>query len=335
MENPLVSILIPFKNTSEYLNECLSSILNQSYTHWEVISVDDHSKDDSLEIVEEFSSKDSRIEVFPNSGKGVIAALRTAYAESRGILITRMDSDDIMTPNRLETMVGSLKKNGKGNVAVGQVKYFSSRGISDGYDRYEKWLNRLTAEGKNYDEIYKECVIPSPCWMVHRTDFENCGGFQPDRYPEDYDLTFRFYEKGLNVIPCEQILLLWRDYDHRTSRTSELYAQNYFLDIKLYYFLKLDYDKSKKLVVWGAGNKGKKIAKSLQKNSVEFEWICDNPKKIGKDIYGKKMLSFQVLDTMENSQSIITVANENAQQEIRSYFQKKDMFHMADYFFFC
>ncbi|MDC6389679.1 glycosyltransferase [Maribacter sp. PR1] len=335
MESALVSILIPFKNTSEYLNECLSSILNQSYTHWEVISVDDHSKDESLEIVEEFSRKDSRIKVLFNSGKGVIAALRTGYAESRGTLITRMDSDDMMTPNRLETMVVSLKKNGSGHVAVGQVKYFSSRGISNGYDRYEKWLNKLTAEGKNYDEIYKECVIPSPCWMVHRTDFENCGGFQPDRYPEDYDLTFRFYEKGLNVIPCEQVLLLWRDYDYRTSRTSELYAQNYFLDIKLHYFLKLDYVHTRPLVVWGAGNKGKKIAKSLLKKGIDFEWICDNPNKIGKNIYGKEMLSFQVLETMENSQSIITVANENAQREIRSYFQKKDMFHMADYFFFC
>lgn len=335
MEKPLVSILIPFKNTSEFLNECLFSILNQSYIYWEVISVDDHSKDNSLEIVKEFTSKDSRIKVLSNPGKGVIQALRAAYTESRGTLITRMDSDDMMTPNRLETMVGSLKKKGRGNVAVGQVKYFSTRGISNGYDRYEKWLNNLTSQGKNYDEIYKECVIPSPCWMVHRTDFENCGGFQHDRYPEDYDLTLRFYENGLNVIPCEQVLLLWRDYDNRTSRTSDLYAQNYFLDIKLYYFLKLDYDSSRPLVVWGAGKKGKKIAKSLLNKGIEFEWICDNPNKIGKDIYGKEMLSFQVLESMENSQSIITVANESAQQEIRSYFQKKNMFHMADYFFFC
>mgnify|MGYP000860087858 CR=1 FL=1 len=74
--------------------------------------------------------------------------------------------------------------------------------------------------------------------MVHKTDLDLCGAFLADRYPEDYDLAFRFYEKGLTCISCNKILHYWRDYDTRTSRTSEHYAQNYFLEIKLHYFLK-------------------------------------------------------------------------------------------------
>ncbi|WP_338039388.1 hypothetical protein [Maribacter litopenaei] len=94
-----------------------------------------------------------------------------------------MDSDDIMAPNRLQVMTDSLLQHGKGNIAVGQVQYFSHRGISNGYERYEKWLNGLTKLGTNFNEIYKECVIPSPCWMVYRADFEACDGFNPHRYP--------------------------------------------------------------------------------------------------------------------------------------------------------
>ncbi|MEW2921977.1 glycosyltransferase family 2 protein [Muricauda sp. ANG21] len=335
MRNPKVSICIPFKNTAHFLPECLDSILNQTYRNWEILAINDHSNDASCEVLRTYADKDDRIKVFNNEGKGIIPALRTAYGQSIGKFVTRMDSDDIMKPNRLEFMVNSLLKSGMGHVAVGQVKYFSDRGISNGYERYETWLNQLTAKGENYNEIYKECVIPSPCWMAYRKDFEACEGFSPDRYPEDYDLTFRFYENGLKIIPCDEVLHLWRDYDTRTSRTHEHYAQNYFLDIKLHYFLKLDYDKSRPLVIWGAGFKGKTIAKKLKKQKIDFTWLCDNPNKIGKKIYGKSLVHFNALDNLDNPQSIVTVANEDAQKEIRAYFNQLSQQPMHDYFFFC
>ncbi|WP_422079900.1 glycosyltransferase [Ulvibacterium sp.] len=335
MQHPLVSILIPFKNTARFLPECLDSILNQKYIHWEVLAVNDHSTDGSWEIVNAYAQKDLRIKVFGNKGKGIIAALRTAYSESQGTFITRMDSDDIMFPNKLQVFVRSLIKNGRGHLAVGQVRYFSDRGISNGYERYQQWLNGLTLNGSNYSEIYKECVIPSPCWMVHRKDLDACDAFDPDRYPEDYDLTFRFYEKGLRCIPCNQVLHYWRDYDTRTSRTSEHYAQNYFLDIKLHYFLKLEYDANRPLTIWGAGNKGKEIAKGLLRRKINFSWLCDNPNKIGKSIYGQEMLHYTALQHVKNPQSIVTVANEEAQKMIRDYFWDLGQKSGRDYFFFC
>ena len=292
MEKPLVSILIPFKNTSVFLEECLDSIRKQTYRNWEVLAVDDHSSDESLKLVQKFTKKDSRIHVSQNQGTGIIEALRTGYSKSKGSFITRMDSDDIMTPNKLDLMVTSLLDSGKGHLALGKVKYFSDRGISNGYARYEVWSNQLTKSGSNYSEVYKECVIPSPCWMAYREDFNTCGAFEPNRYPEDYDLAFRFYEKELQCIPCNELLHYWRDYDTRTSRTSDHYAQNYFLDIKLHYFHKLDYDSNRPLVVWGAGNKGKTIAQSLLEKQIDFYWVCDNPNKIGKSIYGREMLHY-------------------------------------------
>ena len=317
------------------MHECFDSILKQSYQNWEVLAVDDHSTDGSAGILREYAQKDPRFRIFTNSGSGIIPALRLAYEHTEGSLITRMDSDDIMTPDKLSAMVRSLQTLGNGHLAIGQVRYFSDRGISDGYARYELWLNKLTASGKNFTEIYKECVVPSPCWMAYREDLDDCGAFTPDRYPEDYDLTFRFYEKGLKCIPSDQVLHLWRDYDSRTSRTSEHYAQNYFLDIKLYYFLKLDRDRDKPLAIWGAGSKGKTIAKTLVSLDISFIWLCDNPKKIGKKIYGQELLHYHKLKDYGNAQSIVTVANETAQQMITAYMEKLGFSSMSDYFFFC
>ena len=331
----MVSILIPFKNTAEYLPECIQSILDQTYTDWEVLAVDDHSDDGRWAVMTDLARKDTRIQVFRNRGKGIIHALRLAYENSSGAFITRMDSDDIMMPDKLEILIGLLLKSGRGHVAVGQVKYFSHRGISNGYARYEQWLNRLTEKGANYTEIYKECPIPSPCWMAYREDLDASGAFGPDHYPEDYDLTFRFYGQGLKCLPCDRVLHRWRDYDTRTSRTSGHYAQNYFLDIKLHYFLKLDFDPGRPSIVWGAGTKGKTVAKGLLKRDVDFYWLCDNPRKIGRYIYGKEMLDFKSLENFDAPQSIITVANESAQGFIRDYLGKMGQKSMVDYFFFC
>jgi hypothetical protein len=66
-----------------------------------------------------------------------------------------------------------------------------------------------------------------------------------------------------------------------------------------------------------------------------FEWVCDNPKKIGKDIYGKILRPFNYLETIHNTQSIITVANKKDQKEIRYYLDNLNMMSIEDYVFFC
>tara|TARA_R110002033_G_scaffold3561_2_gene19689 strand:+ start:22708 stop:23715 length:1008 start_codon:yes stop_codon:yes gene_type:complete len=335
MSQHLVSILVPFKNTEAFIAECINSILDQTYYNWEAIFIDDNSDDNSYTIVENYSKTDTRIKVYKNKQSGIIEALKTAYKHSSGSYITRMDSDDLMTPIRLETMVNSLEKHGKKHLAVGQVKYFRADGLSDGFARYESWLNSLTIQGRNYSEIYKECVIPSPCWMLHRSDFEACNGFNSEIYPEDYELAFRFYKANFTCIPCDKVLLHWRDYSTRTSRTHEHYAENSFLDLKAKYFIELNYDASRPLAIWGAGHKGKTLAKILIKKNIPFYWICDNPKKIGKHIYDQELFNFNYLAELKNPQSIVTVANTKAQKEITRYFETQNMQTMIDYFFFC
>ena len=169
MQTPLISIIIPFKNTESYLADCLNSIVKQSCSNWELLIVDDGSTDTSYEVVKHYTYNESRIHLFKNEGRGIIEALRTAYKHTKGTFVTRMDSDDVMASNKLEQMQQSLLTYGKGHLALGQVRYFSEEGVGNGYKRYETWLNGLTSNGTNFNEIYKECVIPSPCWMVYKS----------------------------------------------------------------------------------------------------------------------------------------------------------------------
>ncbi|MEB8345569.1 glycosyltransferase [Flavobacteriaceae bacterium KMM 6898] len=335
MQEPLVSILIPFKNTSEFLPACIDSILAQTYNNWEVHAIDDHSTDESMLIMKQYAKGDPRINVAKNEGSGIIEALRMAHSQSMGSYITRMDSDDIMAPKKIDHMLEALVSHGKGHLAIGKVKYFCSGEIGDGYFRYEKWLNKLTHTGSNFTEIYKECPIPSPCWMVHRADLEKCNAFRPNRYPEDYDLAFRFYEHGLKCVPCAEVLHFWRDHDYRASRTSEHYAQNYFLELKISNFLKLNYKESRPLVVWGAGKKGKKLAQNLLNRKIVFNWLCNNPNKIGKEIYGKELQHFRTLKHLAQPQVIITVANREAQSSILDHLKELQLSAIQHYIFFC
>lgn len=330
-----MSILIPFKNTSIFLPACIDSILAQSYKNWEVYAIDDHSSDDSLLIMKQYAKIEPRIKVAKNEGSGIIDALILAYSQSNGSYITRMDSDDIMAPKKIGHMLEALITNGRGHLALGKVKYFCDGDIGDGYYKYEKWLNKLTHVGSNFTEIYKECPIPSPSWMLHRSDLEKCNAFRPNRYPEDYDLAFRFYEFGLKCIPCDEVLHFWRDHDHRASRTSEHYAQNYFLELKIDNFLKINHNEFRPLVVWGAGKKGKKLAQNLLNRNVDFKWLCNNPNKIGKEIYGKELQHFEALKELVQPQIIITVANGEAQSFIRDYLKELQLSTLQHYYFFC
>lgn len=330
---PLVSILMPVYNAAPFLVECLDSICGQSYQNWELLAVNDYSTDQSETILRNYARKDKRIQVFQNQAKGIIPALRLAFVNSKGSYITRMDADDRMPPDKLSKMQALLTEQGSGNLVTGLVKYFSAVGIRDGYKRYEEWLNTILLENRAYAEIYRECVIPSPAWMIHKADLINCGAFEPAVYPEDYDLVFRFYEAGLKVAVVPEVVHHWRDHPKRSSRTMEQYANTAYFALKVPYFLKLDYDSKRPLVVWGAGKKGKALARLLLDEQVHFHWLCDNPAKIGLSIYGVPLFGISKLENFTHPQVLVVVSNPVEQQQIRNQLHELNLKVGKDYFF--
>lgn len=332
---PLVTIIMAVKDTAPYLHDCLDSILAQTYQNWELIAVNDHSSDDSPKILQEYAAKDPRIRFFNSDRPKLIPTLQVGYAETKGTLINRMDSDDKMPDYKIEVLVEEWNKHGKGTVIAGGTKHFVDEGVvGDGFLKYEKWLNEVARTSTHYQEIYRECVIPSHCWLLHKEDFDAAGAFDPIIYPEDYDLCFRFYRLGLKVVGIDKILHHWRDRSNRISRTWEEYKDNRYFDLKLRFFYELDRDKTRSLVLWGAGKNGKDMAKLLQSYKDEFHWVCDNDRKIGKDIYGVRLAHYEDAKTLDNPQIIIVVASPDGKKEIEELLTSWNKKPVVDFWFF-
>jgi len=325
---------MPVKNAGLYLEDCIISIQSQTEQNWELIAVNDGSTDNSADILNWFSAVDEHIQYTKNKGSGIIDALKTGYELSHGNFIHRMDADDLMVPEKLALLKGKLQQQGKLTVATGKVEYFAAEGVNEGYINYQNWLNKLCETDTHWKELFKECVIASPNWLLHRVDFEKCGAFNSDIYPEDYDLVFRMHEAGLKVVAVDAVTHLWRDHEERSSRNDENYAAYTFFEIKLRYFLRLKYNPKRPLMIWGAGKKGKDLAKKLQALDVPFTWVSNNPKKHGKEIYDQLMESFESIATKDSPQIIITVALKNAKSEIIEFLEKLNLKEDEDFFFF-
>ncbi len=106
MKNPLISICIPTYNSSKYIRPCLESILNQTFSDFEVIISDDGSSDDTLEIISEYAQKDNRIKIFFN--QRVLKNVNKCMELARGEWIKFVFHDDIIYPKCLEKMVENI-----------------------------------------------------------------------------------------------------------------------------------------------------------------------------------------------------------------------------------
>ena len=109
MKNPLVSIVVPVYNTEKYIRECLNSLIQQSYSHIEIIAVDDGSTDNSLCLLKELSAKDNRLKVFSQSNQGVSAARNLGLSKATGTYIMFVDADDWIDLSTIEECLQAIE----------------------------------------------------------------------------------------------------------------------------------------------------------------------------------------------------------------------------------
>ena len=111
MTNPKVSIIVPIYNVEKYLNQCIETIVRQTYKNIEIVLVDDGSPDNCPNIIDEWSLKDSRIKVVHKRNGGLMNAWKDGVLISSGELISFVDSDDYVEYTFIETLVNTLIKN--------------------------------------------------------------------------------------------------------------------------------------------------------------------------------------------------------------------------------
>jgi hypothetical protein len=127
-ENPLVSVLTANYNYARFVGEAIRSVQRQTYTNWEMIVCDDGSTDNSLEVVESYARCDCRITLLRQKNGGQASALNTAYAASRGEVISLLDADDTWSADKVERTLRSFVGRPTAGFAIHRLQPVSASG---------------------------------------------------------------------------------------------------------------------------------------------------------------------------------------------------------------
>lgn len=280
---------MPMKNASDWILQTIESIQKQTLADWELILVDDYSEDDSFGLVEKNCLSDKRINILKNPQSGIISALNQAFQKATGKYITRMDADDIMPENRLQIMSDFLQNQPAKTIVTGKVIYFSDGIVSEGYRKYESWLNERIEKKDFYEQIYRECIVASPNWMGRTEEFRKYDLFSNLNYPEDYDLCFLWMKHEFSIKAIDEITLFWREHPLRTSRNSSNYQQEAFFRLKLNWFTHF-HPYSFSIGIIGMGIKGKICAEHFNQKNYPFSLYDLNFEKFNSPLFGKQVL---------------------------------------------
>ena len=144
------SILLPFHDAVDTLEEAVGSLQAQTFGDWELILVDDGSKDGGSELAQKFASNDPRIQLLGQPHSGIVTALNKGLDVARGQIIARMDADDVCDPERLGRQLEYMEKNLEVGLVSCLVEHLGTDSSQQGYAEYVRWINSLTTP----DEIY-------------------------------------------------------------------------------------------------------------------------------------------------------------------------------------
>ena len=199
----MISIIIPAYNAEKYLANTIQSVINQTYIDWELIIINDGSTDGTLELINNFKDKDSRIKVFSHENAGVAHSRNRGIAEAKGEFIAFLDADDLWTIDKLEIQLKALQNNPEAGVAYSWVDYIDETG---------KFLypgSHITVNGDAYPKLLINNFLENGSNPLVRQDaLAKIGDFDVNLPPaEDWDLYLRLArEYQFVAIPKPQIL---------------------------------------------------------------------------------------------------------------------------------
>ncbi len=198
-------------NASRYIRACIDSILNQSFGDFELIIVDDGSTDDSVSIVKSYA--DPRIKLILNT-HDYIDSLNKCVIAAEGKYIARMDADDIMAENRLQTQYSYMEQHMDIDIMFGRIELISAKG---------DLLGLTYCITKGYITL---CEMAEGCCLAHPTAFIRASSiaarkhmlYHPDyAFAEDYKLWVELLIDGLCFYNSEQIFGYYRRHEHQIS----------------------------------------------------------------------------------------------------------------------
>lgn len=203
-----VSVIVPTHNSNKYINECISSLINQTYKNLEIIVVDDGSTDDTLEIIK--TKKDKRIKII-NTKKHIFTGIarNIGIDESNGDYICFLDSDDIFLPDKIEKQLKYMEDN-KLNFTYTNFIYLNENNKK----HYAKLPKKL-----DYNHSLKNTSILTSTVMLNMNFFKKEDIYMPNlEKGQDTATWWRILKKGLIAYNYPEFLTLYRV--HKKSLSS-------------------------------------------------------------------------------------------------------------------
>lgn len=147
VKKPLVSIIIPSYNAEKYIEQCLTSCMNQTYQSWEAICINDASTDNTKKIIEKYSKIDARIKIINlKQNQGISKAIQHGYAKAKGGIVAYLDSDDWWDDKHLELCIDAMNETGADIVNTRYKSFYEdSKLIEENYSWNEDpdWSFRI------------------------------------------------------------------------------------------------------------------------------------------------------------------------------------------------
>ena len=327
-----VSILLPFYQAAETLEEAIQSILSQTYNHWELLLLDDGSTDGSSHLAQMYAALDSRIKHHYLDHGGIVKTLNTGIQLSNSPLIARMDADDISLPERLDKQVQYLGQHPDIGLASCLVEHLATESTQQGYLEYINWINSLTDSEEIHLRRFVESPFAHPSVIFRRELIEQHGGYLEGDFPEDYELWLRWLDAGVQIAKVPETLLNWRDLPHRLSRQDPRYRLEAFYRMKFQYIKKILPEKP--LWIWGAGRTTRQRAGWLEEQGVKIEGYYDvDPQKTGDPQTGLIVKNYHDLPPPGKIFLLTLVSIRGVREEIFEFLTGKNWQEGEDYQF--
>jgi glycosyltransferase involved in cell wall biosynthesis len=274
---------MPCHNAGATVDEAVASMLSQTLADFELVAVDDGATDDTRVRLEAWSRRDERVRVLPQAHVGLVQALRIGLSACRAPLVARMDADDRSAPERLARQAEHLEAHPQVAVVGCLVRGFPASDVREGFRVYLEWLNGVATPEAIARELFVESPLAHPSVMMRREWLERVGGYQERGWPEDYDLWLRLHLAGALFDKVPQVLLDWREHPARATRTDPRYAVEKFLMAKAHYLALGPLVGRESLIIWGAGQMGRRLSKHLLRRGAPLRAFVDiDPAKVGR-----------------------------------------------------
>lgn len=233
--NSLISIIIPCYNQSQYLDEALQSVLNQTYTEWECIIVNDGSVDNSEEIAKNWVAKDTRFIYFYKENGGVSSARNYGIAKAKGEFIQFLDADDVLDKRKLGLSLDKLvaNENDAIKMVISNFSMFTSNPNKTTIPHCTLNVQMFNFESLLY-QWNETFSIPIHCGFFEASLFESVRFPENLTAQEDWIVWVKIFKSNVQAIFLNENLAFYRTNPNGRTKTESFYSDQ----LKAFEYLK-------------------------------------------------------------------------------------------------